>query len=217
MLSPHSPSHSIARSSDGFTLVEVILSIGIVGVLGIALVAAIDASFMAYSTSGESASMQMTGRVVSSRTMNMIRNASLHDAYDPASPSTTLLLPTDANHPLQTVGVQMMTDAGVTVRMWWQVNASYGNANLGDLMYQENAGTAQVLLSRVTCQRTASNAPYLFTLASRTSDAGLLLARATLDLQVQRDPETTTGLEQASGKPGALRIVNSAMPRRNLD
>ncbi len=201
----------------GFTLVEMLLSISIVGVLGVAMVAAIDASLMAYGTSSESASMQTSGRLIMQRTMAMIRNASLHDAHDPADAGKTLVLPSDVNHPVRSVGIQMVNDAGHTVRIWWAVNDAYQDADLGDLWYEQDGGTPQSLVERVRCQRDASDDPYVFTLASRTSDAGLLLARATLDLALQRNPDSATDLEAAAGKLGELRLVRSTMPRRHLD
>jgi prepilin-type N-terminal cleavage/methylation domain-containing protein len=203
--------------TSGFTVVEMLLAIAIVGILAAALVAAINASFMAYSTSTETASMQTAGRLVMQRTLNMIRTSSLHDAYDPGDPNKTLLKPTDNDHPLKTIGIQMVTDAGPTVKIWWALNGAYGDDDLGDLWYQQDSQTPQALIERVACQRSWQNDPYVFTLASRTSTSGLLLARATLDLDIHRDPAAVTGLEAAASKTGGIRLIGSTMPRRNLD
>jgi len=200
-----------------FTLVEMLIAMSITAVLGLAVAVATSASLSAYSTSSETASMQTSGRLVMQKTMAMIRSASLHDAYDPANGSLTLVAPTAASHPLQTVGIQMQLPAGDVVKIWWAANNSYGDNDLGDLWYQANSDTAQPLIERVRCLRNASNAAYVFTLASRTSDAGLLLSRATLDLTMERDGETTTDLEQARAGVGAMRLVSSTMPRKNTD
>jgi len=207
----------LAANGRGFTLIEILIAMSITAVLALAVAVALGASLSAYSTSSETASMQTSGRLVMQKTMTMIRGASLHDAYDPADPALTLVSPNASNHPLQTVGIEMQLPGGDTVRIWWAANNAYGDADLGDLWYQQNSAAAQTLIERVRCQRGPTNQPYLFTLASRTSDVGLLLARATMDLTLERDAETTTGLEEARAGVGALRVIGSTMPRKNTD
>ena len=205
------------RPSAAFTLIEILISIAITAVLALAVAVAIGASLTAYTTSSEMASMQTSSRLVMQKTMAMIRNASLHDAYDPSDGSVTLLQPTDTDHPLQTVGIQMQLADGNLVKIWWVVNDDYSDGDLGDLWYQQNTSTAQTLIERVRCLRTNGGDAYVFTLASRTSDTGLLLSRATLDLTVERDAATTTSMEQARAGVGAMRVVSSTMPRKNTD
>jgi len=205
------------RGARAFTLVELLIAVTITAVLALAVAVALGASMSAYSTSSEMASMQTSGRLVMQKTMSMIRNASLHDAYDPDNGALTLVSPTASNHPLQTVGITMQLPGGDNVRIWWAANSTYPDPDLGDLWYQQNTSTAQPLIERVRCQRNASNDPYVFTLASRTSDLGLLLARATLDLALERDGETTTQLEQARASLSGMRLVGSTMPRKNID
>ena len=208
-----------AHRGAGFTLIEVILTSLIIGVLGAALVSALNVSLMAFGTSSAQASMQTSGRLVMSRTMRMIRNASLHDAYDPSDSALTLVSPTSPSHPLNSVGIQFIQDDGKTIYIWWAVKTLYGDADLGDLWIRENSDTPQILIERVRCQREGTR-PYVFTLSSRSSDGGLLLDRATLALEIQApgaDDDTATGLEKATAKTNALRLVSSTMPRRNLD
>jgi prepilin-type N-terminal cleavage/methylation domain-containing protein len=213
---PETRSSKLRRQA-GFTLIEILIAISITAVLALAVAVAIGASLTAYTTTSEMASMQTSSRLVMQKTMTMIRNASLHDAYDPADGTVTLLQPTDADHPLQTVGVQMQLSDGNLVKIWWAVNDDYADSDLGDLWYQQNTSTSQTLIERVRCLRANGGDPYVFTLASRTSDTGLLLARATLDLTVERDAATTTSMEQARAGVGAMRVVSSTMPRKNTD
>ncbi len=207
--------------SAGFTLVEMLLALAIAGLLGAALATALDASFMAYANSSEMASTNTSSRLVMQRLMAMIRTSSLHDAYDPTDDTVTLLEPTHAAHPLQCVGMQMRLPDGKTVKVWWQANTTYGDEQVGDLMYSDDqieAGSlgAQLLLARVKCQRTAGDDPYVFTLGSRTSDIGLLLARATLDLTVYPDPDAMFSAESGMASNAPVRLVGSSMPRKNM-
>ena len=200
-----------------FTLMEILIAMALVSVLALAIAVALGASLTAYSTTSETASMQTSGRLVMQKTMTLIRNASLHDAYDPDNPALTLVQPTAPNHPLQTVGIQMQASTGGLVRIWWAANSTYPDDDLGDLWYRQGTQTPQTLIERVRCLRTSGGAPYVFTLASRTSDGGLLLARATLDLTLERDAATTTAIEDARARVDALRLVASTMPRKNTD
>ncbi|MFA7235901.1 MAG: prepilin-type N-terminal cleavage/methylation domain-containing protein [Phycisphaeraceae bacterium] len=204
------------RGFRGFTLVEMLLALAITAVLALAVSAALSASLSAYSTSAQAASMQTTGRLVMQRVLNMIRVASLHDAFDPNDAGVTLLDPADANHPLHSVGIAMRMPDGSTVRIWWQVNAAYGNADLGDMMYQKVGDAAATLVEQARCLRDANNAAYVFTLASRTSDTGLMLSRATLDLVIEPEGVAGTSIESARGANGELHLIGSTMPRRNL-
>lgn len=214
---PH-PARRTARRR-GFSLVEMLIAISIAAVLSLAIAAALNASLMAYGASTESAGMQMSGRLVMQKCMAMIRTATLHDAYDPDDGTVTLLSPTDANHPLNTVGIQMITPDGNQIRIWWAVNAAYNDAFMGDLFFEDVTGGsgAQMLVRRVTVQDAGGGNPYLFTLASRTSEFGLLLSRATIDLQLERDDTQTTEMQEAGSSVGALRLVGSTVPRKNMD
>lgn len=209
------------RSRPGFTLVEMLLALAIAGLLGAALATALDASFMAYANSSEMASTNTSSRLVMQRLMAMVRTSSLHDAYDPDDSNVSLLEPTHANHPLQCVGMQMRLPDGKHIKVWWQANTAYGDADVGDLMYSDDEiETAtlgpQLLLARAKCQRTASDEPYVFTLGSRTSDIGLLLARATLDLTVYPDPQAMFSSESGIASNAPVRLVGSSMPRKNM-
>ena len=205
------------RRARGFTLVEMLIAVMISAVLAVAMGMAMNASLMAYTASTESSGMQMSGRLVMQKTMALARTATLHDAYNPADLTETLLDPGHANHPLKTVGIQMQTPEGDNVRIWWVVNGAYNDANMGDLWFQQVGSAAQLLIRRVTVQSDALGNPYLFTLASRTSDDGLLLSRATFDIQLERDNEQTTVMEDSGGSVGPLRLVGSTVPRKNMD
>lgn len=211
------PAGAIHCPRRGFTLIEMLLALSITAVLALAVSVALSASLSAYSTSSQAASMQTTGRLIMQRAMTMIRTATLHDAYDPSNPSVTLLNPADPNHPLHCVGIQMQMSDGSTVRIWWQVNSDYHNADLGDLMYQKVGDDAAVLAEQVRCLRGAADQPYIFTLASRTSDTGLMLSRATLDLILEPEGVAQTSIEKAKAANAELHLIGSTMPRRNLE
>jgi hypothetical protein len=150
------------------------------------------------------------------RLMAMIRTGALHDAYDPDDDDATLQPPTDG--PLYCVGIQLFDFNGNLIRVWWQINASYNEANLGDLWYTQGSSEPAPLLERVTAQLTPEDEePYIFALTSRYSDGGLLLSRATVDLTVEPGADATLMLEDAQGAAPPVRLVASTMPRKNLD
>jgi len=211
------PSAHRVRGSAGFTLVEILIAVAITAMLGLAIAAALRASLMAYGTTARSSSANASARMVMQQTMGLIRTANLHDAYDPNDSGVTLLAPTHPDHPLRTVGVRMFLNDGREIRIWWASAGVDGQPDLGDLWYEQVGSDAQQLADNVICRRTEAGDPYVFTLASRTSETGLLLARATLELTVQPDPESGTNIEQNTARTGRITLVGSTMPRRNLD
>ena len=202
------------RSRTGLSLVEVLLALVITSMLLTAVMVAIHASFRAYATAARSASTNSSTRLVVQRVLTMVRVGTLHDAYDPNDGGVTLGSPAAA--PVQSVGIQMIDQGGGLVRLWWQVNGAYGDADLGDLWYQLDGNAAQPLLGSVQCLRTAGDDPYIFTLASRGTSEGLLLARATLDLTLLADGDATLALEEAAAATLPIRMVGSTMPRRTM-
>lgn len=203
--------------SGGFTLVEMLMAVAITAVLGLAVAFALRASLMAYGSTAQTASTNASTRMVMQQTMSMIRTATLHDAYDPNDAGAGLLAPAHPNHPLQAVGIRLILTDGREVRVWWAGNESYGDAALGDLWYEQVGSDPQQLSTRVECLYTDGGSPYVFTLASRQSEMGLLLSRATLELHVHPDPDNMTSLERNTGNTGRITLVASTMPRRNLD
>jgi len=203
----------------GFTLVEIMLALAIAAFILVGGLTALRAGLVAYGTSTEDAGRQTAARLVMHRTLDMVRTARLHDPYDPAQPGLELLDPGHDDHPLRTVGITLIDPGGLTYRIWWRADEAYGDADLGDLVISEGAAVSeapQTLLRRVRCQRTDAEEPYVFTLASRTSDEGLLLARATLHLFAEGDAETTTELERNTSAGAAVQLVRSTAPRQNL-
>lgn len=204
----------------GFTLLELLIGLAISALIATAMAAAVHASFHAYATTAESASAQTSTRLVMQRLLATIRKSTLHDAYDPDQPSLTLVAPGDAAHPLHTVGMEMLQPDGASIRIWWAANEESGDADLGDLWYDQSTWTSQepiLMLRHVRCQRTGADEPYIFTLAARQTDLGLVLSRATVDLTVEPDEQALTGMESAGAATGAVRLVGSAMPRKSMD
>lgn len=211
---------SIRRAPRGFTILELLIGIAISAVIATAMAAAMHASFHAYATTAESASAQTSTRLVMQRLLATIRKSTLHDAYDPDSPTLTLVAPGDSAHPLRTVGIEMLQPDGTTMRVWWVARDANGEGDLGDLWYDQAEWTSQepvLMLSNVRCQRTATDEPYLFTLASRQTDLGLVLSRAMVDLTVEPDGEALTGMESAGAATEFVRLIGSAMPRKSME
>lgn len=201
-------------AQQGLTIVETLVAMTISAMLLAATAVAMDASFYAYAAAAESASTQASSRLMMQRTLALIRSSTFHDAYDPNNVNATLGEP--AADPVKAVGIQMLTNEEKLLKIWWQVNASYGDAFRGDVYYQLENNTPQIVLPRVEAQADANNAPYIFSLGSRSSPDGLLLLRATIDLTIHHDNEAL-GLEanQSSGQP--VRMVGSTIPRKNVD
>jgi len=149
------------------------------------------------------------------RLLGMIRTSTLHDAYDPNDATVGLADPSQP--PVQSVGIQMVDSEGQLLRVFWQANNGYGDADLGDLWYELGGADPQPLLERVRVQRTMDDAPYLFTLASRDSETGLLLSRATIDLTAEPGADATLALESVRGASAPIRLVASTVPRKNME
>lgn len=206
------------RLQRGYTLIEVMIALSVAGLVLTGALTALRAGLIAYGTSTEDAGRQASARLVMQRTLAMIRTARLHDPYDPSQPGLQLLDPDHANHPLRAVGIRLQTNDGHEVRVWWQANNGYGDADLGDLMMADvTTNQTEVVMQRVRCRRTESDEPFIFTLVSRTSPDGLLLARATFHLFAERDPDATTTLEQNTSSGTAIQMVSSTAPRQNLE
>lgn len=199
----------------GLSIVELLVSLVICALLLTAITVALNASFHAYATAAESASTQSASRLVMQRTLAIIRGGTLHDAYDPDDATVVLQPPTAP--PVQSVGIQVVSTNNEIIRIWWKANAVYSDADLGDLVYSIDGSAAQPMLEQVRVQRTAGGDPYIFSISSRSSDDGLLLHRATMDLTVEPGADATLALESARGSSTAVRLVGSTMPRRHLE
>jgi prepilin-type N-terminal cleavage/methylation domain-containing protein len=198
----------------GLSLIEMLVSLAISALLLTGVMVGLDASFYAYAAAAESASTQSSSRLVMQRLIQMIRTATLHDAYDPANVLLTLGQP--AAGPVKSVGIQMVTAEGKLLKVWWAVNTAYNNPDVGDLNYSLDGSATTPLLEQVSCQRNGPK-PYIFTLASRSSDSGLLLSRATVDLTVNSGADATLTLESVHRSAPPIRLISSTMPRRNMD
>jgi prepilin-type N-terminal cleavage/methylation domain-containing protein len=219
---PHTIHHRTRRRRHpgGFTLVEMLLALAIAAMLGAAIAVALNASLIAYATSAELTSTQTSTRMVMQRLLSLIRTSRLHDPYDPDDPYVMLLDPADANHPLQCVGIQMRLPDDRHIRVWWEENTIYNEAYVGDMWYEDTSNPTQgrqLILARLEAQRTEMGDPYIFTMGSRRSETGLLLARASVDLMVHPNPVTAMTLESAKARTSPLRLVGSTMPRKNVE
>lgn len=203
------------RRRCGYTLIEVMIALSMMAFILVGALTALRAGLIAYGTSTEDAGRQASARMVMQRTMAMIRTARLHDPFDPAQPNLELPEP---ETPMRTVGIRFRNREDHEIRIWWQVNAAYGDADLGDLHLADvDANQSEVVMRRVQCRRDGGGNPFVFTLASRRSEAGKLLARATFQLFAARDPQAMTALEQNTSAGASIELVGSTAPRQNID
>lgn len=220
------PRRSATLLRPGLSLVEMLIALAISAVLLTAVMVALNASFHAYATASESASAQSSIRLVMHRLLTMIRTTTDHAAWEPGAVAPWL--PNPAEPPERTTGIIMLDKQDREIRIWWTLNTSYSEDNLGDLWYWRSDFDAngngapddderQPLLERVTARTDADGNPYIFALSSRLSDRGLLLRRATVDLTIEPGTDATLALESARGSASPIRLIASAMPRRNLD
>ncbi|MDH3585347.1 MAG: prepilin-type N-terminal cleavage/methylation domain-containing protein [Phycisphaerae bacterium] len=198
----------------GLSLVETLVALVITALLLVAVTVALNASFHAYATASESASTQSSTRLIMQRLTKLVRSGRLHDAYDPDNAGVTL--GPQQQPPVQTVGIQMLSTKGQLLKVYWKFNAAHGNPDLGDLWYQVGTNDPEVLLEMARCQRNTGNQPYVFTLSSVESGGGLLLHRATIDIAANPGSDATLSLESARGASDEVRLIGSAMPRKNL-
>ena len=200
--------------SRALSIAELLIALAISALILTAVTAALDASFYAYASASGAASTQSSARLVMQRLTTMIRTTTLHDAYDPDDPTVTLADPTQP--PVQSVGLKMIDLDGHLLKVWWKHNTTYTDADLGDLWYQYDSNTAQPMLEGIRPQKTTGGLPYVFTLTSQTSDSGLLLKRATVDVTAEPGSDNTFALETYRGAADPIRLIASTAPRRNI-
>ena len=185
--------HRQTRARRGFSIVEMLIALGICAALLTATLVSLHASFRAYQATTEQASTHVIGRVVMHRVMALIRNGV---GFGP--------LPSDARETI--VPTDEMTfmddlDREITLRL---------DRTRSALMMKVDSGAEQLLLEGVKGP-TDGNGHDLgaFTLEYQN---GTKLVRANIDLTVAADDNANLAIEGNEVIP--IHLVGSTAPRR---
>lgn len=180
-------------SRRGFSIIEMLIALGICAALLTATLVSLHASFRAYQATTEQASTHVIGRVVMHRVMALIRNGV---GFGP--------LPTDAREtlvPTDTMTFMDDLDREITLRL--------DRANSALLM-KVDSGAEQLLLEGVKGPvDTDGTALGAFTLEYEN---GVKLVRANVDITVVADDNASLTIEGNEVIP--IHLVGSTAPRR---
>lgn len=203
---------SLPKTRRGFSLVEVLVSLMIMGTLLAATLAALNSSFKAYKDTTESASTQVVSRMVMHRVMSMIRTGAdfgpfpadvLNAAQNPVN-STSIEFQTTPTgvYPAKIVRIERRDAADTTIAPFelWYVELSV--SLVGGAPQPPVVVAQQPLLTGV--RNVAFTLEY---------DVGPRLKQATFDLTVM--PNDFQGASMANDlQTPAIRLVSTAWPRR---
>lgn len=166
-----------------------------------ATMVALDASFRAYASAAEQASTQAATRMIVNRLLMVIRNSTAHG---PLLPNLALVPPVTLDGNVITSNFIDLIDTNGT-----QLRIEYRNATqelwLIDSTDPILGPIEQPLLGGVT------NAQF-FAVRRQDDDGVWVLDRATMDITVQPDPDTTVAIETSDSPP--IRLIASTMPRK---
>lgn len=190
----------------GLSLAEMLVSLAITALLLTATMVAIDASFKSYAFAAESASTQVSTRMVTHRVLSLIRTGT---AQGPL---------TSADHTAFGTGLPSPTFSGNTVTSTYLVLTDRDGLRItleyradDEMLYvtTESAGTpvTRPLLGGVSA---------CSFLMERRRDASTdfvwVLERASVDMTVVPDVDASLGVEAGNSQP--IRVVASTAPRR---
>jgi prepilin-type N-terminal cleavage/methylation domain-containing protein len=195
---------TIRRARRGFSLVEMLIALGISAALLTATLFALQTSFFAYQVTADQASTHAVGRLVVHRMMAMIRAGQdfrpfPEDIRDQFVSSDYI----EFYHP----------DTGQVITISWDRNS-------GQLLYSIDGGYGTVLLEGVVARTDAEGfviSPFLL-----EWEPGRRVYRVTIDLMVIPDDSISTSadnyVQENSDGSGPnttrpIRLVASAMPR----
>ena len=190
----------------GFNLVELLIALSITSALLTATMVALDASFMAYQTTTETASTHTIGRLVMHRILTLIRSGSEFGPV-PLDPTQTvvesdsidfLTLDADGNEQIISL-VWIDQDTTLEDESLYAVVGGQADPNadwhllLQGVIPQDDGGGGTV-------------APFKLEFVN-----GRTLYRATVDLLIQPDDNLSTDID--GGSTDLIHLVASAMPR----
>lgn len=200
--------HRIARArARGFSLIEMMVALGISAALLTASLAALDTSFKSYQQTSETASTHVVTRIVTHRVLTMIRTGREFAPY----PIDVL---DRAQNPMFTNSIEFVSaeDAAASLREVTRIFAEL-DPEAGDgsqrLMLTLDEFTEGILTASETRVLLRGVLDATFTLEY---DIGPQLKRATIDLTVEASDVGAAGLNTNWDTP-TLRLVASASPR----
>jgi len=179
------------RVHRGFSLVELLIGLGITAALMVATLVALRVCFDSYQASTEEASSQTVARLVMHRMLTMVRTG---DEFGP--------LPDDPRQ------VTVYSD-----EVWFRdrddriVTVAF-DERAGALTYSVDGAPARILLAGVRRTPDGTDTVPPFTLEY---EQGIRLYRFHMDLTVVPDDSAVTDLDRGQVRP--MRLVASAMPR----
>ncbi len=190
------------RRYRGLSLVEMLVSLAISGLLLAATMVALDISFRAYADAVEQASSQAATRMIVNRLTTLIRTSTAHG---PLVPNPGAVPPVTLNgNVISSNFIQLLDPNNRIITITYQA----GTQQLMLTILPAGGGAAQTqpLISSVT------NAQ--FSLARRfDSDNNVwVLDRGTVDLTVQPGADATLSLE--NGNAATIRMIASTTPRK---
>ena len=197
----------MARCGRGFSLIEMMVALGISAALLTASLAALDTSFKSYQQTSETASTHVVTRIVTHRVLTMIRTGSEFAPY----PIDVL----DATqNPMFTNSIEFVSDEDEATG-YRQITRIFAEADPDAtdgsqrLMLTLDEFTGGVLTASETRPLLRGVLDATFTLEY---DVGPQLTRATMDITVEAS-DAGGGLNANWDTP-TLRLVASASPRR---
>ncbi|MEQ8316539.1 MAG: prepilin-type N-terminal cleavage/methylation domain-containing protein [Phycisphaerales bacterium] len=204
-------SQLLAASGRGFSLIEMMVALGISAALLTASLAALDTSFKSYQQTSETASTHVVTRIVTHRILTMIRTGSEFAPY----PIDVL---DQTQNPMFTNAIEFVSDEDEALnfrevtRIFAEVDpeATDGSQRL---MLTIDEFTDGVLTGSETRPLLRGVQDATFTLEY---DVGPQLTRATIDITVEASDIGDAGLNANWDTP-TLRLVASASPRRLRD
>lgn len=202
----------------GFSLVELLIALGISAALLTAMLAALRASFRAYQATTEQASTQVVGRVALYRILSLVRNGSGfgpvptgQQIFEPIQYSDSLIVVDDEETEIELAYDDQKNALTMRTRPYVPPNPNGGPPTGGS----GNWDVPQVLLSGVRpSEASQGGGNPIFTLEW---EDGIRLLRVTVDFTVDNEEGNSLGIERVGGgidEVAALRLVGSAAPRR---
>lgn len=198
----------LARSGRGFSLIEMMVALGISAALLTASLAALDTSFKSYQQTSETASTHVVTRIVTHRVLTMIRTGREFAPY----PLDVL---DQSQNPMFTNSIEFVSDQD-TATNYRQITRIFAeldpDATDGSqrLMLTLDEFTDGVLTASQTRPLLRGVLDATFTLEY---DIGPQLTRATMDITVEASDLGGASLNANWDTP-TLRLVASASPRR---
>ncbi len=201
----------LASSGRGFSLIEMMVALGISAALLTASLAALDTSFKSYQQTSETASTHVVTRIVTHRVLTMIRTGREFAPY----PIDVL---DQTQNPMFTNAIEFVSneDEALNFREITRIFAEVDpDATDGSqrLMLTIDEFTDGVLTGSETRPLLRGVLDATFTLEY---DVGPQLTRATMDITVEASDIGDAGLNANWDTP-TLRLVASASPRRLRD